>query len=207
MATECCVDVNWFFDDAKKSGNTKYKLNKMLVKMIHRKLTTTTNDVLAIQTEVNSKTVTGYTKLCMTSLSSGKINFYAHPCFQGEEWYDWAMVHFEETNEAGEALETYYPSKVLGFITINNELEAYVQCSVNQLMWNEVETDFIHSIQLGTDFNVSYVSVPINSIVHPLCVVMIVIDILLSYQKGIGVDFLVTRLISHCVIIIATKYK
>ena len=37
-------------------------------------------------------------------------------------------------------------------------------------MWNEVETDFIHSIQLGTDFNVSYVSVPINSIVHPLCV-------------------------------------
>jgi hypothetical protein len=170
MATDGCVDVNWTFDDVKKRGNTKYTLKKMLLKMIHRKLTTTTNDVLADETQVHINTVTGYTKLCLTSISSGKINFYAHPCFQGEEWYDWAMVHFEETNDAGEALETYYPSKLLGFITINNEPEAYVQCSVKQLMWNAVETDFIHAIQLGTDFNVSYVSVPINSIVHPLCV-------------------------------------
>ena len=36
--------------------------------------------------------------------------------------------------------------------------------------WDDAERNFIQSIQLGTDFDVSYVSVPINSIVLPLCV-------------------------------------
>jgi hypothetical protein len=36
--------------------------------------------------------------------------------------------------------------------------------------WDDVERNFIQSIQLGTDFDVSYVTVPIDAIVHPLCV-------------------------------------
>jgi hypothetical protein len=42
--------------------------------------------------------VVGYTKVVMSMLLSiEKSIFYAHPCFQGEEWYDLPMVHFEES--------------------------------------------------------------------------------------------------------------
>ena len=116
------------------------------------------------------KKVTGYTKAVITSSCNERSIFYAHPCFQGEEWYDWAMIHFEETNDLGESIETYYPSLLHGFIIIDGEREAVVQCSLKPIDWDDVERNFIQSIQLGTDFDVSYVSVPINSIVLPLCV-------------------------------------
>jgi len=38
------------------------------------------------------------------------------------------------------------------------------------LSWDEVEKNFIQEIQLGTNFDVSFVTVPIESIVHTLCV-------------------------------------
>jgi len=113
---------------------------------------------------------TGYTKAVVTSLSMERTIFYAHPCFQGEEWYDWAMVHFEETDNMGDSIETYYPSKLHGFISINGKREAVVQCSLKPLVWSDVERNFISVIQLGTDFDVLYVLVPLNLIVHPLCV-------------------------------------
>ncbi len=37
------------------------------------------------------------------------------------------------------------------------------------LCWDDVEKNFIQEIQLGTDFDILFVTVPINLIVHPLC--------------------------------------
>ncbi len=47
---------------------------------------------------------------------------------------------------------------VTGFISINDEREAVVQCSLKPLSWDEVEKNFIQEIQLGTDFDVSFVT-------------------------------------------------
>ncbi len=34
-----------------------------------------------------------------------------------------------------------------------------------------MERNFVDKLQLGTDFNVSFVTVPIEALVHPLCVI------------------------------------
>ncbi len=81
------------------------------------------------------------------------------------------MVHFEETNNIGDVIETYYPSKLLGFITKNGTREAIVQCTVNPLHWDDIKQSFIDDIELGLNFDVSFVFVPIESIVHLLCVI------------------------------------
>jgi hypothetical protein len=38
------------------------------------------------------------------------------------------------------------------------------------LLWITVETKFIVQIKLGTDFNISFATAPIDALVHPLCV-------------------------------------
>ncbi len=102
--------------------------------------------------------IIGYTRAIVTlSSSNEQCIFYSHPCYQGEEWYDWAMVHFEETNNIGDVIETYYPSKLLGFITTKGTLEAVVQCSVNSLQWDDIQQNFIVDIELGLNFDVSFV--------------------------------------------------
>jgi hypothetical protein len=80
------------------------------------------------------------------------------------------MVHFEETNNLGEIVENYYPSRLLGFITTNNTQEVVIQCSVNPIQWDNIQQNFMVEIQLGGNFNVSFVTVPIKSIVHPHCI-------------------------------------
>jgi hypothetical protein len=85
-------------------------------------------------------TVIGYTKTVMSMpLSIERSIFYAHPCFQGEEWYNWAMVHFEEMNNDGDMIENIYPLQIFGFISINNEQEVVIQCSMKPLCWDDVE--------------------------------------------------------------------
>ncbi len=87
-------------------------------------------------------------------------------------WYDWAYVHFEEINNSGDAVKSYYyPSKILGFVTINGTSEAVIQCSERPLIWSELERNMFEKTIVGTDTNVSYVSVPISALVHPLCVI------------------------------------
>jgi hypothetical protein len=81
------------------------------------------------------------------------------------------MVHFEETNNIGDVIETYFPSKLLGFITTNGTREAVVQCSVNPLHWDDMKLNFIVDIELELNFDVLFIFVPIESIVHPLCVI------------------------------------
>jgi hypothetical protein len=115
-------------------------------------------------------TVTGFTKTTITSTSGECTQFYAHPCFQGHQWYGWAIVHFQEVNKQGEQIENHYPSKILGFFSIEGKCEAVIQCTIQPLLWSTVER-FFFKIKLGTDFNISFVTVPIETLVHPLCVI------------------------------------
>jgi hypothetical protein len=84
---------------------------------------------------------------------------------------NWAYIHFEELNSSGEAIETYYPSKILGFVTIHRITEAVIQCSEKPLFWSDLEEKLIPKTIIGTHIYVSYVTVPISLLVHPLCVI------------------------------------
>ena len=161
MDSDRTVVVKWKFDNKTfKEGNANHRLHKDFVKMMHKLL----------QTSIG-KTITGYTK-AVISCSGVRTPFYAHPCFHGHKWYDWALVHFQENkNEGNIIVETLYPSRILGFLSINGEQEAAIQCSLEPILWNTVETNFIVQIKLGMDFNISFVTVPIDALVHPLCVI------------------------------------
>ncbi len=52
-----------------------------------------------------------------------------------------------------------------------NTCEAVVQCSVQPLIWAILENKFWVKFTLGEDIYVSYVTVPMEAIVHPLCVI------------------------------------
>jgi hypothetical protein len=131
--------------------------------------------VLALKKNHSEEAITkiiGYTRAIVTSNSSIKRSiFYSHPCYQGKEWYNWAMVHFEETNQFGENIETFYPSWLLGFITSNGTHEAVIQCLLNPLSWEDIQQKFVVDIEIGQNFDASFVFVPIELIVHPLCVI------------------------------------
>jgi hypothetical protein len=81
------------------------------------------------------------------------------------------MVHFQETNPFGENIETFYLSWLLGFITSNGTREAVIQCSLNPLSWEDIQQKFVVDIVIGQNFDASFVFVPIELIVHPLCVI------------------------------------
>ncbi len=112
----------------------------------------------------------GFTK-AVISCSGVHTPFYAHPCFHEHKWYDWALVHFEENNNQGHIDETLYPSWILGFVSINGKQEAAIQCSSKPILWNTVQMKFIVQIKLGIDFNISFVTVPIEALVHPWCLI------------------------------------
>jgi hypothetical protein len=79
-------------------------------------------------------------------------------------------VHFKEQIKKGNIIESYYPSKVLGFIEVDGKREAAIQCCIKPLQWSTVQSIFFVPITLGTDFEISFVTVPIDALVHPLCV-------------------------------------
>jgi hypothetical protein len=86
----------------RKVATENFYLHRDLVRCVHRKITSLTTVV---------DTVIGYTKVVMSRLLSIERSiFYAHPCFQGEEWYNWAMVQFEEMDNDGDMIENIYPS-------------------------------------------------------------------------------------------------
>ena len=76
----------------------------------------------------------------------------------------------------GGVVESHYPSRILGYVSIDVKQEAAIQCLSKPILWSTVERDFIVLIQLGTDFNISFVTVPIDALVHPLCVFSVNID-------------------------------
>ena len=56
-------------------------------------------------------------------------------------------------------------------MSIEGKQEAAIQCSTEPIYWNTVERKFVVQIKLGTEFNISFVTVPIDALVHPLCVI------------------------------------
>ena len=131
-----------------------------LVRVLHRRLCSSIGTI-----------VKGFTKATITSTSRDCTQFYAHPCFQGHHWYDWALVYFQEINKQGDHIENCYPSKILDFISIEGKSEAVIQCSVNPLLWSTVERLFFVKLKLGTDLFILFVIVPIEALVHPLCAI------------------------------------
>jgi hypothetical protein len=103
MEAESKVIVNWSYDyRIAKGSSDKYNLNKDYVKVLRIRLCSSIGTI-----------VTGFTKATITSTSEECTQFYAHPCFQGHQWYDWALVHFQEVNNQGEQIENHYPSKYM----------------------------------------------------------------------------------------------
>ncbi len=99
METESKVIVNWSYNfQTLKGSSGKYNLNKDYVKVHHTRLCSSIGTIVA-----------GFTKATITSTSGECTQFYAHPCFQGHQWYDWAIVHFQEINNQGEQIENHYP--------------------------------------------------------------------------------------------------
>ncbi len=80
------------------------------------------------------------------------------------------MVHFEEMNPFEENIKTFYPSWLLGFITSNGTREVVIQCSLNPLSWEDIQQKFVVDIEIGQNSDASFVFVPIELIVHPLCI-------------------------------------
>ncbi len=133
MEAENKVNVNWSYDVKILKGSChKYNLNKGLVKVLHRRLRSSIGTI-----------VTGFTKAIITSTSGKCTQLYAHPCFQGHQWYNWALVHFQEINNHGDHIKNHYSSKILGFISIEGKPEAVIQCSVKPLLWTTVERFFL----------------------------------------------------------------
>ncbi len=81
------------------------------------------------------------------------------------------MVHFEETNPFGENIETFYPLRLLGFITSYGTHEVVIQYLLNPLSWDDIPQNFVVDIEIGQNIDVSFVFVPTESIVHSLCII------------------------------------
>ncbi len=78
METESKVIVNWSYNfQILKVSSNKYNLNKDYVKVLHKRLCSS-----------SGTTVTGFTKAKIPSTSGERTEFYAHSCFQGHQWYD-----------------------------------------------------------------------------------------------------------------------
>jgi hypothetical protein len=143
-----------------KTNNYKYHLHSRLVNAIINRMK---SNVI--------NTVEGYTRLITESQDGNQVIYHANPHFQGRMWYDWAYVHFEEQMTNGEVVERYYPAKILGFVKFDEKPEAVIQCSTKPLRWSRLKKQFVVEIILGIDDEVSVVTVPLSSLVHPLCVV------------------------------------
>ncbi len=78
MEAESKVIVNWSHNvEILKGSCQKYNLNKNFVKVLHRRLCSFIGTI-----------VTVLTKATITSTLGECTQFYAHPCFQGHQWYD-----------------------------------------------------------------------------------------------------------------------
>ncbi len=66
----------------------KYKLKKELVQCLVRRINDSTKNIMMI---------VGHTKaIVISSYTNERSIFNSHPCYKGEPWYDWAMVHLRK---------------------------------------------------------------------------------------------------------------
>jgi hypothetical protein len=52
---------------------------------------------------------------------------------------------------------------------IDGKPKAVIQCSVKPILWMTVKKHVIVPVKLGTNFNILFITVPIDALVHPLC--------------------------------------
>jgi hypothetical protein len=106
IETESKVIVDWSYNfQILKGSSDKYNLNKDYAKVLHKRFCSSIGTI-----------VTGFTMAKITSTSGECTQFYAHPCFQGHQWYDWAFIHFQVVNNQGEQIENQYPLKNTWFL-------------------------------------------------------------------------------------------
>jgi hypothetical protein len=152
-----------------KDNNYKYSPHPRLVKAVIKYVSE-----MNIQHGLESRKIDRYTRLTSVSKRTGeRIVYHANPHIQGRMWYDWAFVHFQESDRTGNVRESYYPSRILGFINGDRSTDstAIVQCTKRPLDWFQLEKNFLMKVVLGIDDEVDVVSVPITALVHPLCVI------------------------------------
>ncbi len=91
---------------------------------------------------------------------------------------------------------------------IEGKREAVIQCSVKPLLWSVAERNVSVKLQLGMDFNISFVTVPIESPVHPLCVIpdsggdrdiYFVVLPKRNWSQFFGERIIITNNINYCV--------
>ena len=94
-------------------------------------------------------------------------------------------------------MEKYYPSKILGFVKMSGTPESLSQCSEKPSIWSEFFNNFLVKTKIGTDMDVSLVSVTISAMVHPVWLSqmsgVISLPTSLYSQSTIGVDILVLK--------------
>ena len=108
------------------------------------------------------------------SKNGKRVIYHANHHILRRMWYDWAYLHFEEVCGNSKLVESFYPAKNLAFVKFDksSETEAVVQCTEQPLVWSSIKKHFLIKVVLGTDDEVSMVTVPLTSLVHPLCVIL-----------------------------------
>lgn len=149
-----------------KTNNYKFRLHPRLVTAIIKHV----NRNIRIG-DGGSYKIEGYTRLTLLSEDGNRVIYYANPHILGRMWYDWAYVHFEEVQLNGDSVQCFYPSKILGFVTFDTTTMAVIQCTERPLSWSSVEKNFLCKVVLGLNDEISTVTVPLLSLVHPLCVI------------------------------------
>jgi hypothetical protein len=149
-----------------KTNNYKFCLHPRLVTAIIKHVNTNFR-----MGDGGSYNIEGYTRLRTETEDGNRVIYYANPHILGRMWYDWAYVHFEEESANGDLVECFYPSKILGFVKFDTTTKAVIQCTERPLSWSSVERNFLYKVVLGLNDEISTVTVPLSSLVHPLCVI------------------------------------
>jgi hypothetical protein len=135
------IDIVWLTGNSKKNNNRKFKLKRELLHCLSRKIKQSQEEIMKI---------VGHTRASVTSPATNNWSiFYAHPCYKGEQSYDWAMVHYEVTNNLGDKVDFFYPSRLLGLITTNGIREAVIQYSINPIDWEVIQQNLLLRLSLG----------------------------------------------------------
>ena len=162
----------WVSGHKRKMRSGKYDLHADLLRVIFRETS------LRVDKGLMSLpcSIEGYTEMT-TNLTTEddttcKHFFYAHPHYYGRPWYDWAYVHYLYADKS----EKFFPSLVLGYVKMKdidsgkNTMYAVIRTTIHPVPWSTLETEFIHHVDLSSDFKKSYVLAEMTSIVHPLAV-------------------------------------
>ncbi len=78
-----------------------------------------------------------------------------------KEWNGTIGQWFISKNRIILEMKLKNPLMLLGFVSIKGEHKAIIQCLLKPLSWDHLQEKFIMEIELGTNFNVSFVTVPV----------------------------------------------